>query len=146
MIVREAAPGELGALLRLYLHLHERGLPEDTAPYERAWARILSDDGHHVVVCEAEGEIVSSCVCVVIPNLTRGARPYALIENVVTHAAFRRRGCASACLSRAVEIARAANCYKVMLLTGAKDAATHEFYRRAGFNSADKTAYIQWLN
>ena len=145
MTVREAAAGELNALLALYLHLHEDHVPEDTAPFERAWAQIMADDNHHIVVCELEGEIVSSCVCAVIPNLTRGARPYALIENVVTRADCRGRGFASACLNRAVEIARGANCYKVMLLTGAKDEATLNFYRRAGFNSADKTAFIRWM-
>ena len=128
-----------------YLHLHEDRVPEDTAPFERAWAQIMADDNHHIVVCELEGEIVSSCVCAVIPNLTRGARPYALIENVVTRADCRGRGFASACLNRAVEIARDANCYKVMLLTGAKEEATLNFYRRAGFNSADKTAFIRWM-
>ena len=145
MTVREAAAGELNALLALYLHLHEDRVPEDTAPFERAWAQIMADDNHHIVVCELEGEIVSSCVCAVIPNLTRGARPYALIENVVTRADCRGRGFASACLNRAVEIARDANCYKVMLLTGAKEEATLNFYRRAGFNSADKTAFIRWM-
>lgn len=145
MTVREAAPGELSALLGLYLHLHERYLPRDVAPFERAWARIMADDDHHVVVCEQDGEIVSSCVCVVVPNLTRGARPYALIENVVTRAGCRRRGFATACLERAVEIARAENCYKVMLMTGAKDAATLNFYRRAGFDAAEKTAFVRRL-
>lgn len=146
MTVREAAPGELSALLGLYLDLHESNLPRDIAPFQRVWARIVADDGHHIIVCEQDGEIVSSCVCVIVPNLTRGARPYALIENVVTRAGCRRRGFASACLNRAVEIARAEGCYKVMLMTGAKDAATLNFYRRAGFDSAEKTAFVQQLN
>ena len=34
---------------------------------------------------------------------------------------------------------------KVMLLTGHRDDATLNFYRGAGFNSEDKTAFIQWL-
>jgi GNAT superfamily N-acetyltransferase len=143
--LREAVSGDLPALLSLYLHLHEDRLPEDTAPHERAWAQIMADENHHVILCEIDGALVSSCVCAVIPNLTRWARPYALIENVVTRAGFRRRGCASACLQRAADIARAAGCYKIMLLTGAKDEATLNFYRRAGFNDADKTAFIQWL-
>lgn len=32
-----------------------------------------------------------------------------------------------------------------MLLTGSKEPGTLEFYRNAGYNSEDKTAFIQWL-
>ena len=101
------------------------------------------DENHHLIVCEEDGRIVSSCVCVVIPNLTRNVRPYALIENVVTHPDYRKRGLASACLEYARQIAQKENCYKIMLLTGAKDEATLHFYRQAGFNSSEKTAFIQ---
>ncbi len=92
-----------------------------------------------------EDKIVSSCVCVVIPNLTRNGRPYALIENVVTHADYRGKGYATACLNYAKEIAQKENCYKIMLLTGSKEAKTLHFYQNAGYNSSDKTAFIQWL-
>ena len=50
-----------------------------------------------------------------------------------------------ALLRRAAELARESGCYKVMLLTGRRDDATLNFYRGAGFNSEDKTAFIQWL-
>lgn len=33
----------------------------------------------------------------------------------------------------------------MMLLTGSKSEETLNFYRNAGYNSADKTAFIQWL-
>lgn len=89
--------------------------------------------------------IVSSCVCVIIPNLTHAHRPYTLIENVVTDSAYRRRGLASACLAYAAEIAHSENCYKIMLMTGAKDEETLHFYESAGFNRHDKTAFIRWL-
>ena len=49
---------------------------------------------------------------------------------------------ASACLNRAREIAADAGCYKIMLMTGAKDAATLNFYRSAGFDDGEKTAFI----
>ena len=144
-MVREANAGDLDALLRLYLFLHETGVPEDGPALRDAWARIMSDDWHHIIINEVDGVPAASCVCVVVPNLTRDARPYALIENVVTHAAYRRQGLARACMDRAVELAREAGCYKVMLMTGAKDAGTLDFYRKCGFSSADKTAFIQWL-
>ena len=146
MIVREAAARDLEALLALYLHLHETGIPEDRERLRQVWAQIEADPGHHILVAEQGGQIVSACACVIVPNLTRNLRPYALIENVVTRADFRRRGFASACLARAVNLARAAGCYKVMLLTGAKDEATLHFYRRAGFDSGDKTAFVLRLD
>jgi len=145
-MVREADSSDLKALLELYLCLHEDSVPEDEARLRGVWGQIQADPNHHLLVCEVDGRIVASCVCVVIPNLTRELRPYALIENVVTHAGFRCRGYATQCLDRAREIAKAAGCYKLMLLTGAKDEATLSFYRRAGYNSADKTAFIQWLD
>jgi hypothetical protein len=35
----------------------------------------------------------------------------------------------------------AAGCYKVMLMTGPKDPATHAFYRSCGLSADTKTAY-----
>lgn len=144
-MIREAAATDLDALLSLYLHLHEKGLPDDEARLMAAWDKILSNPDHHVIVYEQNGQIVSSCVCVVVPNLTRGARPYALVENVVTHRDYRNRGLATACLARAREIAAAEGCYKIMLLTSAKDAATLGFYRHAGYDGNEKTAFIMRL-
>ena len=33
----------------------------------------------------------------------------------------------------------------MMLLTGSKKKSTLDFYRKAGYNSEDKTAFIQWV-
>ena len=145
-MVREIRENELKALLDLYLHLHETAVPEMSAHLMKTWDTILHDKNHHIIVNEVDGRIVSSCVCVIIPNLTRGVRPYAFVENVVTHAEYRGQGYASACLAYAKEIAERENCYKIMLLTGAKDEKTLGFYERAGFNSTDKTAFIQWID
>lgn len=144
-MVREAYEHELNELLKLYLYLHETAVPEMTEHLRKTWETILHDENHHIIVNEQEGKIVSSCVCVIIPNLTRNIRPYAFIENVVTHADHRGKGYATQCLNYAREIARKNNCYKIMLLTGSKEESTLGFYRKAGFNSTDKTAFIMWL-
>ena len=145
MIIREIRENELGDLLELYTHLHELGVPENSARLRDTWAAICSDENHHIIVCEVDGRLVSSCVCVIVPNLTRNIRPYAFIENVVTRAEYRGRGYATACLDRARALAVKADCYKMMLLTGSKSESTLNFYQRAGYNSTDKTAFIQWL-
>ena len=145
MDVREIKNDELNNLLELYTHLHELGVPEFNEHLRDTWESICADENHHIIVCEVDSKIVSSCVCVIIQNLTRNVRPYAFIENVVTHRDYRGKGYASACLDFAKEIAEKANCYKMMLLTGSKSDSTLDFYKRAGYNSNDKTAFIEWL-
>jgi len=145
MIVREIKENELNELLKLYTHLHELGVPEDSEHLQNVWDEICSDENHHVIVCEVDRKIVSSCVCVIIPNLTRNVRPYAFIENVVTLVDYRGKGYATACLNYARELAVQESCYKMMLLTSSKSESTLNFYKRAGYNCTDKTAFIQWL-
>lgn len=144
-MIREANKDDLNALLELYLCLHEDSIPDESEHLSNTWEQIVNDPNHHLIVNEVDGKIVSSCVCVIIPNLTRNVRPYAFIENVVTHKDYRCRGLAQECLNFARDIALKENCYKMMLLTGSKDPNTLHFYEKAGYNSSDKTAFIQWL-
>ena len=144
-MVREAKREDLDSLLKLYLFLHEERIPDHDRHLTETWEQILGDRNHHLIVNEVGGQIVSSCVCVIIPNLTRNVRPYAFIENVVTHADHRGKGYAGECLEYARQIAEKENCYKMMLLTGSKKAGTLHFYEKAGYNSSDKTAFIHWL-
>ena len=144
-MVREIDENELDELLNLYLYLHEKSVPEMTDHLKNTWETIINDKNHHIIVNEVDTKIVSSCVCVIIPNLTRNVRPYAFIENVVTLDVYRGKGYATECLNYAKKIAEKANCYKMMLLTGSKENATLKFYSNAGYNSSDKTAFIQWL-
>ena len=145
MIIREITAADFDGLTQLYTHLHDNPIPDKTDEVIAVWERILCDDSHHIIVVEEDDRIVSSCVCVIIPNLTHSQRPYALIENVVTHSEYRGRGYATACLDYAKELAKEKNCYKLMLLTGSKQESTLNFYERAGYNRNDKTAFIQWL-
>ena len=143
-MIREIRDADYEGLMRLYTHLHEKSVPEKTPEVAAVWAGILRDPAHHIIVAEEEGQIVSSCVCVIVPNLTHGVRPYALIENVVTHADYRGRGLATACLDFAREIARCESCYKMMLITQSKEESTLRFYERAGY-SRGRTAFVQML-
>ena len=144
-MIREAKPEELNEILELYLYLHEDSIPEDNEHLRNTWDQIMNDPNHHLIVNVVDGKIVSSCVCVIIPNLTRGVRPYAFVENVVTHEAYRNKGLASECLDYAKQIAVRENCYKMMLLTGSKSPSTLNFYEKAGYDRTTKTAFYQKL-
>ena len=145
-MVREAKKEDLKEILELYLYLHEDSVPETSEHLIKTWNQIVQDENHHLIINEINGKIVSSCVCVIIPNLTRNVRPYAFIENVVTLSSYRGKGYATECLDFAKCIAQKKNCYKMMLLTGSKEQKTLDFYKNAGYNCTDKTAFIQWID
>ena len=140
--VRTVRPDELDRLLDLYRHLN----PEDPdikgqKHIKEIWQEICADPGIFYFAIEENGLLVSSCTLTVIKNLTRGGQPYGLIENVVTHASYRKRGYGSAILEKALETARSSGCYKVMLMTGRKEESTLNFYEKAGLKKGLKTAF-----
>lgn len=145
MTIRKIREDELPGLLALYRYLHvdDPELVID-AGVEQLWKEICTDPQSHYLVAEVDGKIVSTCTLAIIRNLTCGAKPYGLVENVVTHPDFRKQGFGTRVLHAALKIAWEADCYKVMLLTGRKDPATLSFYEQAGFESGVKTGFVAW--
>ena len=142
IIVREIAEADLPALLHLYTHLNPNDPPLPLDEAADIWTPMVRDPNQCVYGAYLESELVATCELIVIPNLTRGGRPYALIENVVTHPNYRRRGYATALLKHALAAAWGRDCYKVMLLTGSKNEETLRFHEQAGFQRGDKTGFV----
>ena len=120
--------------------------PLDPATSEielQVFKEIIGSTNLDLLVAEDAGLLLGSCYLNVIPNITRGGRPYAVIENVVTDSAHRNRGIGKSLLDHAVKLAWAKNCYKVMLMSGRTEAAVQAFYQKCGFNAVEKQAYIQ---
>ena len=140
--IRTLVESELDALLALYRYLHEADAPLPArAEVEAVWREMLGNPRITVLGGFVGEALVCACVLSLTPNLTRGCRPYALIENVVTHPDFRRQGYGRALLEAAKARAWAAGCYKAMLLTGRKEASILDFYESAGFDRHTKQAF-----
>jgi len=143
VIYRLIRKDELPYLLELHKHLFDEDLPvPDEKTVNRIWRDILADKKMHCLVAEKDGKIVASCVLTVISNLTRGGQSYGVIENVVTHADYRKKGIGTGLLKYAQQIAWDAGCYKVMLMTGRQRDEIFRFYENAGFVRGTKTAFI----
>lgn len=142
LLVRPAAENDLATVLFLYTHLHDADEKADGRALERAWLEILADPRTRLFILEDGGVPVSSCVLHILPNLTRGARPYGLIENVVTRREYRNQGFGTALLTRVLECAWEENCYKVMLLTGRSEPNVFWLYEKAGFVRGVKEGLI----
>jgi GNAT superfamily N-acetyltransferase len=140
---RSVREDELDELLALYRMLNpdDPELDRDDALAEQ-WREMLADDSLEVVVVEHDDRLVATCLLSITANLTRNARPFALIENVVTHEAYRGQGFGSRCLEAAVDVADERGCYKVLLLTGTDREWKLEFYENCGFDRGEKTGFV----
>ncbi|KAA0013140.1 GNAT family N-acetyltransferase [Billgrantia pellis] len=139
--IRTARGEDYAPLFALYRELN----PEDPAPSDdtrRVFERILRSPDLVLVVAELNRALVATCYLSIMLNLTRGAQPYALIENVVTHPHYRGQGIGKQLIRHALEHAWSRGCYKVMLLTGSEEASTHAFYRACGFSGEAKHGYV----
>ncbi|WP_329109892.1 GNAT family N-acetyltransferase [Micromonospora sp. NBC_01699] len=131
--IRTAVETDLPALLALYGQLH----PDDTPlPVDRAgpiWREITAQPGRTVLLASRDGVPAGTLDCTVLPNLTRGGRPFMLVENVVVDSSVRRRGVGRRLLAAAVDLARSTGCYKVQLLSRSTRDEAHDFYESCGF-------------
>jgi GNAT superfamily N-acetyltransferase len=140
--VREIKENELNELLNLYSHLHASDDPlPDIETVNGVWDEIQRNPNIQYFGLFSDGRLLSCCTICIIPNLTRGCRPYGVIENVVTHEDFRNKGYGKNILGYALEYAWSRNCYRVMLQTNRKDEATLHFYESAGFDRYQKQAF-----
>jgi len=143
METRALHASELDDLLALYAHLHDSDIPlPGRDRVEATWREIQENSRLKYFGVYIDGKLVSSCTLSITPNLTRGCKPYGLVENVVTHKDFRSRGHGKAVLECALRYAWSQGCYKVMLLTGRKDEGTYRFYESAGFDRNAKQAFL----
>ena len=142
-VILKAGPHDLTGLLELYRHLYHVAAASEPAHAADQWSRLLASDCARVLVVEDQqiSALVGTCVVAIIPSLAHGCRPWAVIEHVVTHPDYRRKGIGSSLLRAALAQADGENCYKVMLATGSKNPATLRFYENAGFRRSSKTLF-----
>lgn len=141
MQFRAARREDLPGILDLYRHLNPDDTPLPAPQAEALWVDIEATPGiAYFVGCE-DDRVLSTCNVVVVPNLTRSGRPWAVIENVVTHPGHQRRGLGRGVLGLAVEFARRHDCYKIALLSSARRREAHRFYEAAGFDGDVKRGF-----
>lgn len=148
MIIRKAKSTDANDLKVLYFEYLTHFPPKEEQDMS-LWQNILDkferDENMYLLVAEDNGRVVSTVQMAIIESLTHNVRPFAVIENVVTHIDFRNKGYASALLEKASEIAREHRCYKVFLETGSNKESTLNFYRENGFEIDQKHSCLKRL-
>lgn len=142
-MIREAQQDDFGRIMELYTQLHPSDPPAQDGAARQVYNEILANPNLYLFVLEDDdGVLVATCYLNFIPNITRQASPYCVIENVVTEESLRNQGLGKRIIGYALKFAWDRGCYKVMLQTGSKRESTHNFYKSCGFRADDKFAFV----
>jgi len=131
--IRPIGEGKMPGLASLYRYLHPRDPALAVVTARMTLRQAAAEPGSVVLAGFLEDRPVTTCALVMVPGGTRGAKPSALIENVVTHPAQRRLGYGSQVLAAALALARQAGCDRVTVLTTSLDDVPPGFFLAAGF-------------
>jgi GNAT superfamily N-acetyltransferase len=149
-VIREASEADLPRLMDLYFQLSQLGSRPESTPrpvteaHRSALRALRADRRATCLVLEVDGQVVGTLTLYILANLSHGARPFAMVENVVTDAAVRGRGWGRLLMAHAEELARRHGCYRLVLTSHRRRTDAHRFYERLGFQRSHEgmTKYL----
>jgi GNAT superfamily N-acetyltransferase len=139
--IRPARGEDLSQLSRLLAQLateetHAGAYEIDEPTAAETLRAIERQTGHTLLVALDGAVVIGTLDLIVVPNLTHGSMPWAMVENMVVDERHRRRGIGRALLKEAVSRAREAGCYKVQLLSRRERGEAHRFHEALGFEGS----------
>ena len=137
--IRRAKESDLPRILELYHELSmittesEQHSSTSWDDYRRVFAEISGDPRRELLVAEYDGEVVGTVALFIIPNLSHGATPYALVENLVVNHKYRRKGIGKKLMEYTIVRAKQEGCHRIELCSDKKRDEAHRLYRSVGF-------------
>ncbi len=148
MLIRQAEEKDVLDIKDLYFNFLTKYPPKEEQDIE-VWKKLINEmnksENLYLLVVEEDNRVVSTVQLAIIPSLTHNVRSFAVVENVVTHEDYRKKGFASMLLQEAIKIAQNKNCYKIFLETGSNRETTLNFYKENGFEMDTKHSFIKKL-
>lgn len=132
--IRVAGPDDLEEVLRLYAQPDfddGKVLPLEDA--KALYARFLDYPDYCIYLAEVDGRVVGTFALLIMLNLGHCGAPSAIIEDVVVDPELQGRGFGRDMMLAAMDMARARNCYKLVLSSNARRVRAHAFYESLGF-------------
>lgn len=146
MEFRELNEGDLDSLVKLYEQLDGANGNFTTEAALAIWKSEIEGNKNIKYFGAVDGgKVISTCFCIIIPNLTRIGSSACFVENVVTDKDYRGQGIGRKIMGMAIAFARERDCYKVILESGSFRKEAHQFYRNLGFDGDAKKAFIMKL-
>ncbi len=138
LVIREAVPGDLEALIAIFAADDLGGHGDTTDPqaygdYRAAFDAIAASASDTLYVAELEGIVVGTFQTSYTRTLTGRGSAILTVEAVQTHPGWRGRGIGARMIAAAIEEARVEDCRLVQLMSNWSRTDAHRFYERLGF-------------
>jgi GNAT superfamily N-acetyltransferase len=140
--IRQATEADIPRILELYdsLIIHLSEVEQSRSPsaddIHRVFADICADPRHELFVAEYRGEVVGTIVLFIVPNLSHGATPWAIAENLIVDEKHRRRGYGRMLLEFVINRAKEKGCHRIQLWSDRRRKEAHQLYQSVGFEAS----------
>lgn len=137
---RKATAGDANAIADLYKELVPNA-PINVLP-ERI-AEIANDKNTYLIVCDTGADIIATALVALCNDAMFTRQPFAIIENVIVSKAHQREGVGKRLMGYIEEFCLAADCSKIMLLSGRDNQGAHDFYAAMDYDPNAKSGFIK---
>jgi len=140
--IRLATEKDIPRIVELYNELAiattrvEQASNPSAEDYRRVFREICADPRHELFMAEDGGKIVGTVILIIVPNLSHGATPWALVENLVVTGGHRRRGTGKMLLEHVIARAREKGCHRIELCSDKRRENAHRLYHSVGFEQS----------
>lgn len=132
--LRDAAESDLPAILALAAQPGmDDGVVLDIDAATAIYRKMARYPSYRVFVAVQDDTVVGTYALLVMDNLGHMGAPSAIVEQVLVAPNVQGGGIGTVMMRHAMEQARAARCYKLVLSSNIKRTAAHEFYDKLGF-------------
>lgn len=132
VVVRPVQAADIRALVELLTQLHP-AYPPDPNRAEVILDEAMRQAGRTLLVATVGDRVVGTADLLIVPQLTHGCQPWAIVENVVVDQATRGGGVGRAMVTEALRRANEAGCYTMQLVSLRQRPDAHAFYEGLGF-------------
>jgi len=141
-MIRIATINDLAGVLNLYKELRPLDPDLEVNLAKEKWAEIINDTQTYIILAEIDGALASTCSLSINYSIANGARPFSIIEHVITLDKYRRQGLSRKVLEFAISLAWENDCCKVMLFSGEQLKGAHTLYESVGFKSGIEKGFV----
>lgn len=140
-IIRRAHAADAEAINSLYNELNTLSAP--TVLPERI-AAITNSEHTHLLVCDDGEDILATALLCLCQDVMFGNQPFALVENVVVSADYKREGIGKSMMDYIEAFCVDQDCSKIMLLTSSENRDGRDFYTAMGYAPDAKIGFVKY--